>query len=262
MIENVPLGDIKVDQRPTRPLDVSNYQHNRAPILILEDGTLVDGLWRLRHAEARGKKTIAAVRATNLGDAISNLELVREGIMSPARIYQIHTSLADLYSQYSFQVRGRPRNPERESESGYVIEGGYLGSARSFWTRAYGTSSWHNVIQLERELALDPTNQRLMDAVKQLEAGEIKPSTAYKRGIRQYYKVPFRGSVDKKTDQQRLLRSVTDQLGSVVTALSKLGLPLQGDVEDLQQIHDELFQHRSKISQLLILIRKRVNDGR
>lgn len=269
---NFRIADIIVQRdRDVEPLpDGLPKQAYTRPVILRYDHVLVDGLRRLRRAEARGDTEIQAVIA---GDYLSLMaEVKRQNAavsnqILPRRAYEFYKETMVQGNRWSRTLNNggwdtlpdghrvrRPAKAEPNDREGNV------GSARALLVEALGaisnTGFKHIIFVYNRADTGDKHAQKLVALVDE---GILTPQQARHQCI---HPNGMRGHVVDVAEQQRVLERGSAGLAAQVAALVKLGSPIRIPADEVERHYDTLFAARGRLSSLMNGLRKVIKEAR
>lgn len=246
--EILNISDIKIDRELRDGDDLSDL--NRAdlkkPIVVLKDGTLVDGLRRIRKAQQKKWETIPAYVVSELEDACEALAIQHpSAVTNWPRMWEIYSILhpllverAKIIRRYVNTISG---NYSQSLPGQLPPKPKTSGTSRDMMHKAFGGIGQYHFEALAR---LNKYGSRqLWDQVM---ANQITPGAAWSR----HRKTRNVGEVTKAEDQRALLESMTSTLRAAAQTLLRMG-PSTLDREELQSYLLHLYRTRSIISRFM-----------
>ena len=246
--ERIPIRIIQTDRlADVGTPDYENLASSLAeqgqltPIVILQDGTLVDGRRRLAWLEGRGETKVDASVVSTLEDAVD--ALAENHPVPPdriRRIWEIRQTLTPLITERDWKLRHRPRPNRRVYREGDTpVEG-----LRELLRRALGDYTAFDKVMSIYNVALSG-NKKAADLVESMEKGELTIHQAFAQheARRTSVSVHFARNVVTAREQKQLLTNAVEKLSAIVMAMQKLG-PIKMSTEDIQPILEELRRDR------------------
>ena len=256
--ERIPIRIIKTD----RLADVGTpayeelalslaEQGQLTPIVILHNGTLVDGRRRLAWLEGRGETKIDACVVSTLEDAADALA---ENHPSPPdrirRVWEIRQVLEPLIAERDRKLRHRPRPGRRV----YRDSDAPTERLRDLLRRALGDYNAIDKVMTIYNAALSG-NEKAAALVDYMERGELTIHQAFAQyeARRTDVSIHFARDVVTARQQKQLLANATERLSAIVMAMQRLG-PIKMSTEDVQLILGELRKNRSLMYRTIKLL--------
>ena len=260
MSKNIPVEDVKTPREIIEPLTPPEGPED--PILIHDDGTLIDGLRRLRWAQSQGRKTIKAEVATEFLVAIENLKRARRGTIMPMRrVYEIHKELKDLHRAHNratmLEVNRNRRKP------GYVRKTDVSPTrstdiGRALYIQATGESQFQATIKLYKLAEEDP-NSEFAKRIRLYDEGKIS-KTRTLAAVKKGHPNSLSGPVRKASEQLQLIKGAAMTLHSVALAIRNLGEPILANPDDFAEAIEDLRVSRARITTFIHILEKTRNN--
>lgn len=271
MVRNIRLDEIIVarsDAAAAEPLPSGLARKlYTEPLILRADMVLVDGLRRLLWHREQGHETAPIVVVSTFEEAIEALAPQHENRHStlvPIRIWNMYSILRGYSQAYAREQRSigwemgpdgkkvRPphKKPARESR----VRTKYLAALKVPGHQLQSSAYMYRMAEQGDSYA-----KQLIDRV---ETGEFSIAFANK-----LYRNPNRltGNVTNRSEQKRILERGVIELQAHMSALQKLGHPIQVSDEDLDEAIGGLTSTRSELSALIGSLRKtakeRESDG-
>ena len=230
----------------------------KQPIVVLPDGTLIDGLSRLRAARDAGLEYVPVVVVKDFAHAAELLAKVHTGRpCSPRRAWEIMSILEPMSKVWAYEQRA---HNARLMRAGNRTKGEH----RSVGTRALLRKSVGlSYDQLSEAIRFIYRKAEQGDAVAQqlverIDRGEVTPGLA-----RDLYKGANKlaGDILERAEQKVLLETGPQRLSSVMQSLSRLGSPVQLKPEAIEAAIDSLHNSRTQLTVMINRLRKELPSG-
>jgi DNA topoisomerase VI subunit B len=225
----------------------------RVPILVIPSGSdfeLVDGLRRLEALRAMDEKYADVVVATELQQALENLE---QAHLDPPdrirRVWEIRQAIDHLVEDYNAQIRRRPRPVDGRR---VVAKAERL---RGQFARAFGgLRSLDKILVAYR--AAERGSPEARRIVARMEKYNIR--SPYTKTIRKKGREKFAGSITGPKAQLDLLEALVRSINNSVSAAWKLGPPKLSP-EELKKFTRQLSVSRHQMSKIIRLLEEAAN---
>lgn len=266
----VKVSDIVVtrDQEPEPLPDGLPKKAYEQPIIIRGDMVLIDGLRRLRRAQAKGLEEVPAIVSS---DFLTLIQALREqnadsGNTVPHRrvweVYDLISLLGISWSRNQFNggwdrlPNGKRARRTEASEPG-------SGSVRQRFVEAfdYSDSTVSHILTVYRRAQNGyPLAQGLVEKV---EAGQLGINRAAHL-LRNPHNMT--GNILDVEEQRKILQRGSVGLAAQVDALVRLGYPIKVPANELEEHFKRIYAARTKITELLnglrqVLKEAEVNNG-
>lgn len=263
----VKVTDVVVKQRSERdplPDDLPRKVYGQ-PVILRGDMVLVDGLRRLRRAEAQGQKEILAIITSSypvLMEAIKTQNGDVDNEVPPRQLfemYQLVFGMGITWSRGQFNG-GWEKLPNGERQRRVRgTETFTQASVRKLFVEAfsYSNTMLGHVSKLYRAAESGNTYaQGLVDAV---DRGALSPQSASTQMLR-----PFNmtGNVLGLEEQRRLLDRGMTGLQAQVEALARLGFPVEVPVAELEDFLKAAYIARTQLSVLMNGVKKIIKKAK
>jgi len=237
-----------------------------APIILRGDMVLIDGLRRLRRAQALGLERIPAIVSSSYPDIMEALTL-QNGDMrfraKPRRVWEISQLVSGLGIAWSRSTGngGWDAQPggERIRRQRQVVRLNKENSARLLLVAALGYSRTATGLILTVYRRADSGDVTAQAVIKEVDAGSLTPQLASKRLNKPH---GFFGNVIDSDEQRRLLDRGTSGLVAQVDALLKLGYPVQLPNKELNGYIQAMYDARSQLSTLINGLRNMAKENK
>lgn len=253
------MKQLRVDEIKTdRDVDAAEplqglTQTFKQPILVLEDGTLVDGLRRLAAAKAAGLEHVPVVVLKDFAvaaDILAKIHATRA--CSARRAWEIMSVLEPMSKAWAYEQRAHNARQMRagEREKGAHRSVGTRGLLRRAVGLGYDQLS-ESIRFIYRKAESGDT--RALELAARIDRGEIQPGLA-----RNIYvgTVNLSGDIRERSEQKTLLETGPQRLSSVMASLSRLGSPVQLSPEQIQVAIASLHNSRTQLTVLINRLRK------
>jgi hypothetical protein len=238
-----------------------------SPLILRGDLVLIDGVRRLRRAQAAGKETISAIVSSAYPEIMSALAEQNSDMqfqVTPRRLWEVDCLVFNLGVAWTRaannggwekldggrRVRRAPSPPTQLDPEK---------SARFMMVQAFGysrTATGHILFIYRRANGGDVAAQEL---VKKVDAGVMSPQKACMAFHRPAGMV---GNVVGTEEQQRLLERGSLVLAAQMDALQKLGHPVTVSTEELERHLRVMFDTRRGLTQMINGLRKLVKENK
>lgn len=220
------------------------------PVVLRDDNVLIDGLRRLRRAQAQGKESIRALRVQDFHEAIDALTKQHEGrTVTPRRIWDIMSVLYDYARQLWQSPGGWVRGPDGKlvRPVGRQTRRDSQGS-RKYYLEALNTTVHTIQATVYMYRRAEQGDERAKALVARVDTGEFSIHQAHVR-----YSRPnnLAGHVTSQKEQAQILERGVASLAAEMGILQKLGHPLVVSDEDLAKAIDGLVEVRTAMYQMI-----------
>lgn len=253
------MKQLRVDEiKTSRDVDAADVQPGltmtfKQPIIVLADGTLVDGHYRLAAAKAAGLEHIPVIVVTDFAKAAELLAKVHEGRpCTPRRAWEIFSTLDPLAKEWAYEQRAHNARLMRQGKRG-------KGTHREVGTRVlFRRAAGLSYDQLSENIRFiyrkaDQGDEKAMALAARIDRGEIQPGLAHA-----IYKgtVKLSGDIRERSEQKTLLETGPQRLSSVMQSLGRLGSPVQLEPEAIIKAIESLHSSRRQLTVLINRLRK------
>jgi hypothetical protein len=231
----------------------------KQPIVVLEDGTLVDGLRRLAAAKASGLEHVPVIILKDFGEAAELLGKVHEDRpCSPRRAWEIMSTLEPLSKSWAYERRVESAKLMRSGKRDKGLVRPKWGGVRALMRKSVGIS-YDQLSEAIRFLyrRAEQGDTKAIELVARIDRDEIGPGLAhsmYKGTVR------LSGDIRDRAEQKILLETGPKRLASVMQSLNRLGSPIQLDQAAIQAAIDSLHSSRTQLTVLINRLRKELTS--
>ena len=225
----------------------------KMPIVVLEDGTLIDGLRRLAAAKAAGLEYVPVAVVSDFAKAAEVLAKAHEGRpCSPRRAWEIMSALEPMAKAWAYERRAYNARLMREGKRG---KGAHRGVGTRTLLRKSAGLTYDQLSESIRFIyrKAEQGDPRAMELVARIDRGDMTPGLA-----RETYNGTIRlsGDIRERAEQKTLLETGPQRLASVMQSLVRLGSPVQLKPEEIAKAIESLHSSRTQLTMLINRLRK------
>lgn len=250
-MKQLRVDEIKTDRdvdavAPRQGLTLTYKQ----PIVVLEDGTLVDGLYRLAAAKAAGLEYVPVVVVSDFVKATELLAKVHEGRPAPPRrAWEIISILEPMAKAWSYGQRAHNAKVMKKGDATMKPVG-----VRSRLRMAAGLKYDQIGEQIRRLYRkAEAGDDRALTLVEKVDRGELTVGQAHSLLTGE---ANLSGDIRTKPEQKVLLETGPQRLASVMQSLARLGSPVQLDPALIKEALDSLMASRTQLTIMINRLRK------
>lgn len=225
----------------------------KMPIVVLEDGTLIDGLRRLAAAKAAGLEYVPVIVVSDFAKATEVLIKAHDGRpCAPRRAWEIMSALEPMAKSWAYEQRAHNARLMRQGKRG-------KGAHREVGTRTLlRKSAGLSYDQLGENIRFifrkaEQGDPRAIELVTRIDHGTMTPGLAvstYTGAVR------LAGDIRERPEQKTLLETGPQRLASVMQSLTRLGSPVKLAPEDIAKAIESLHTSRTQLTMLINRLRK------
>lgn len=250
--------DRDVDAAEPLPGLTTAFKH---PLMVLEDGTLIDGLRRLRTARDAGLEYVPVFVASDFVKAAEYLARLHEGRpCAPRRAWQIMSALEPLSKSWAYERRVYNARITNKEGRGLTPKGAVRKpvGTRTLLRKAVGLN-YDQISERIRQLyrKAEAGDQRAIDLTARVDRGELTPGMAHDIYIGAK-RLP--GDVRERSEQKTLLETGPQRLASVMQSLSRLGSPVVTDPALVEKAIKSLTESRTQLVVMINRLRKELTS--
>jgi hypothetical protein len=233
------------------------------PVILRGDMVLVDGVRRLQRARDRGQAEITAIVSSDYPTLINALRAQNGSVGNeppPRRLWEMYNcvfSLGITWSRglYNGGWEKLPNGQRQRRAKGSTPPS--QGSIRKMFVGAftYSNTMVGHIANVYRQS--DGGNVYAVELANAVDRGEISPQAAAHRLYRPYN---MTGNITNEEDQRRLLQRGASGLEAQMSALMKLGWPIQVGAEELQEFYDSIYATRTKLTEMINGLKKMIKE--